>query len=787
MSEQVSAARPLWVGQRVRRVEDPRFLTGQGRYVADLQAAGLVHVAFVRSPHAHARIKKIDLDGLTGSAEALAVVTGKELAAHRIWVRTAQGPQGQPPMPALALETVHYVGQPVAAVVARDRYIAEDLAELIGVEYEPLPAVVSPLDALRDEAPAHQGRSTNLVMHDERWPQELDEVFRTAPVVVRETLRHPRLSHMPMETRGLMAAYTPGTRHLTVHMSTQMAHTMRDALALIFGLSEAQVRVITPDVGGGFGLKAAIFPEDVATVYLAMQLGRPVKWISDRRESFLADAHARDTTHVVAAAFDRAGNWLALADQMVSTVGAFPFPRNPGGVLETALAAQVLAGPYKIRHYGYKIDVVLTNTAPTGPYRGVHGPAATWAHEAMIERAARALGSDRVQLRRQNMVTKDEFPYQSVTGALYDPGSYIESLDAAMTAIDYNGFAAEQQRARADGRLIGLGIANYLELTAPGIFRDHLRQHHIPYDSATVRMEPSGHVAVWVGVNSHGQGHATTIAQIVADELSLDLDRVHVYHGDTAAAPYGQGTAASRSITMGGGAAKLAAAAVREKLVQIAALMLEAAPADVELVQGGQIQVRGAPQRAVSVAEAAHRAYRVPQLLPAGMQPRLEETRSYSPQAAVTFANGCHAAVVEVDPATGRVTVLRYLVAKDCGVVINPAVVDGQVRGGVAQGIGSAFLEQIVYDEAGQLLTTTWMDYLLPTVRDVPRTIEFVHLQTPSAHPGGMKGAGEGGMVGTPAALAGAVENALSHLGVSVAELNLHPEKVLGLLQQSPT
>lgn len=768
------ATRPQFAGQRIKRLEDPRFLTGHGQYVADIQLSGTVHVAFVRSNYAHARIKGIKVEEARKDPRCFAVLTGAELAQAKVFLPGAQNA----PLPALAIDEVCYVGQPICAVVAPDRYVAEDLAETIEVAYEPLPAIVDTLAATQSDAPkANLAFPTpgNVFFHMEHATDGIDDLFADPQVVVvRQTFRTQRQTGMPMETRGIVASWEPGTAALTVYAATQMPHGLRDTLAAALHLSQSKVRVISPDVGGGFGMKAPVYPEDVVVSFLAQQLGRPVKWISDRREGILADTHARDGLHIAEAAFSKDGLFLGLRDHMISPAGAYPLGLS-GAVAETMLATLVLPGPYKVQQYAWQIDGVLTNTTPTGTYRGVWGPAATWVQEGMIERAARQLGIDRVEIRLKNMVRKEEFPYHSVAGVVYDPGSYQESLQLAMEKIGYAGFEEERRQAAAQGRSLGLGIACFIEPTAMGVMGDEPLM--VPHDVASIRIEPSGQVIAQVGISSHGQGHETTVAQLIADQLGIDVQNVTVLHGDTAAVPYGGGTGGSRSITIGGGAAILAAQELRQKVLQIAGQLLEAAPEDLEIADG-TIQVKGVPGRTVTLAQVAQTAYMLPQKLPQGMEPGLEATKRYAPPP-ITFSNGCHAAVVEVDQATGAVKVLRYVVVEDCGKMVNPMIVEGQITGGVAQGVGSAFLEQLVYDENGQLMTTTWMDYLMPESTDAPK-VDFGHIETPSQNPGGMKGMGESSLIASPTALVSAVEDAL---GVWVGELPLTPQRVLALAE----
>ncbi|MCL6563076.1 MAG: xanthine dehydrogenase family protein molybdopterin-binding subunit [Firmicutes bacterium] len=763
------AQAPRFTGQRIRRVEDPRFLTGRGRYLADLEPLGTLAVAFLRSPHAHARIRRLDVTPALQVSGVAAVVTGADLTEANIY---CAGLGGQP-YPPLAVDEVLYVGHPLVAVVARSRAQAEDAIDAVVVEYEPLPAVVDPVEALAEGAPrVFSQAESNLCFHLEHTPEGLDALFAEAACVVRGTFRHQRQTAVPMETRGILAQYEPVSSRLQVYASSQWGHGLRDGLAKALGLPQSKVQVTLPDVGGGFGAKYGVYPEDVVVAWLALKLGRPVKWVSDRLEAMVSDFHARDSIHIAEGAFAKDGTFLAIRDHMISPAGAYLLDGS-AAVLETVIASLVLPGPYKVQAVGFRIDGALTNTTPLGTYRGVWGPAATWVQESLMERAASELGLDRVQMRLHNMVRKEEFPYASCTGVVYDPGSYQESLQTAMEAIDYPGFLKRQREARAQGRYLGLGIAAFVEPTSLGAWQPE--PPTVPYESAVVRMEPGGEVVVQVSVNSHGQGHETTIAQLVADALSVDIGKVTVRFGDTAAAPYGGGTFGSRSITVGGGAALEAAGRLRDKILAIGAHLLEAAPEDVEL-RDGTVAVKGVPARSLSLAEIGRVAHWVPAKMPSGMEMGLEASSRYVPPP-ITFSNGCHAAEVEVDPKTGRVRIQRYVVVEDCGVMVNPTIVEGQIIGGVAQGVGAAFLEELGYGEDGQPWATTLMDYHLPSVTDVPR-VECLHLETPSAVPGGMKGMGESAMVASPAALVLAVEDALSPLGVRFERMPLTPERV---------
>jgi carbon-monoxide dehydrogenase large subunit len=761
-------------GARVRRLEDPRFLTGRGRYLDDIVLPGMLHAAFVRSPHARARIEAVDVSRALEMPGVVDVLTGAELAAAGLFL---QGPSMYGfRMPILAHDEVRYVGEPVALVVARSRYEAEDAAEAVRVAYRPLPPVVDMEAARRDEERVHAGRS-NVFFRKTYATPDIDRVFAEAPVTLTARFRSQRHTAVTLEPRGCIADFDPGTKSSTFYVSTQSPHNVRTTLAELFGWPEHTLRVVAPDVGGGFGMKAAIYPDEVAVLLMSRRLGRPVKWVSDRRESLLADVHARDDLARVEVAADREGHILAVRVHIMADAGAYPAFPYTAATSETAFAAQMMPGPYRIRHFAFTAEAILTNKAPFGAYRGVWGPIASFVQEGIVDRVARALGLDPVEVRRRNMIRRDEFPWRSATGMEYDPGSYLESMEKALAMAGYEAFRERQARLRAEGRLVGIGVSVFVEPTA---FAGS-EAGDIPYESCLLRVEPSGQVIAFTGLGPSGQGHETTLAQIIADELGIRPEDVIVHHGDTSTAPYGGGTGGSRSGLTGGGAAKAAAVQVKDKIRRIAAHLLEASPDDIVL-EDGMVFVAGVKERGLPLREVANAAYMQVGNLPEGVEPGLEALGRYRPAREITFSNGCHVATVEVDPKTGRVTVTGYWVANDCGRVINPTIVEGQIHGGVAQGIGSTFLEHLVYDESGQLLTTTLMDYLLPTATEVP-TIEVAHIETPSESFGGVKGMGEGSLIAAPAALAGAVSDALAPYGAFVSELPLTPDRVLGLIE----
>jgi len=767
------------LGAPVRRREDPRLLTGRGCFVSDVERPRLLHVAFVRSVHAHARLVDVDVARATRAPGVVAIVTGRDapVAGHGIRARSALPGYVETEQPLLAWPTVRYSGEAIAAVVAVDRYSAEDAAARVRVAYEPCPAAVDVLAATRDDAPrVHEATGRNVFLARRFEQGDVPAALAAAAVVIARTFRTNRQCAAPLEGRGGVAEFDAIEGKLTLWAGTQVPHLARHVLAEILGLPENRVRVVAPDVGGAFGVKAVVYPEDVLLCLLARHLGRPVKWVEQRREAMQASAHARDHHYTVRAGFDPAGRLLALDVRAACNAGAYSvWPWTAG--IEALMAGGLLTGPYKLPHYRCEVTAVATHTTPAGPYRGVARPATTFVMERVLDLGARALGLDPVDIRRMNLIGPADLPYTSATRLVHDSPSYPVCFEKVVEAIDYAAFRAEQARARARGRYIGVGFAVYNELTGLGQAasagpRMPFRTGH---EGATVRMDPSGGVTVLAGVTSQGQGLETTVAQLVAAELTLPIDLVRVVLGDTDATPFGLGAFASRQAVIGGGAAVRAARAVREKALRVAAHVLEAAVADVTLADG-QAFVRGTPGRAVTLAEIARIAHLETHRLPADLEPGLDATRFYDPIRG-TFAAGAQAAIVEVEPETGVLTIRRYVCVEDTGRVINPLIVDGQVQGAIAQGIGGALVEHHVYDLSGQLITGTLMEYALPTAALVP-PLETTHIEEPAANLLGVRGVGEGGSLGPAAVLANAVADALGPLGVEPDALPLTPARV---------
>jgi carbon-monoxide dehydrogenase large subunit len=765
-------------GAPVRRKEDERLVSGRGRYVSDVELPRMLHVAFVRSPHARARIRSIDTTAALACAGVVAVATGADddFGPMRIRARSALPTHVATEQPILAWPEVRFAGEAVAAIVARDRYAAEDGAALVAAEYEALPPAVDAFGAGRGVAAVHEAAPDNVLLSRRFESGQVEAALAGSAAVVERVFRTNRQTAAPLEGRGGVADWNAGDGKLTLWSGTQVPHLVRHGLAEVLGLPENRIRVVAPDVGGGFGVKAMLYPEDVALCLLARRLGRPVKWVEQRREAFLASAHARDHHYAVRAGFDRAGRLLALDVRIACNAGAYSvYPWTAG--LEALMAGGLLAGPYKVEHYRCEVAAVATNTTPAGPYRGVARPATTFVMERVLDLGAAALGLDPVEIRRTNLVSPADLPYTSATRLVHDSATYGVCFEKAVEAIGYESFRAEQARLRATGRYVGIGFANYNELTGLGQAasagpRMPFRTGH---EGVTVRMDPSGAVTVLTGVTSQGQGLETTVAQIVASELGAPLDTVTVVLGDTDATPFGLGAFASRQAVIGGGAAIRAARALREQITLIAAHLLEASRDDLE-VADGRVVVRGMPDRALPIAEVARVAHLETHRLPADVDAGLEATRFYDPIRG-TFAAGAQAAVVEVDPATGEVAVRKYVCVEDTGRVINPRIVEGQVQGAIAQGIGGALLEHLIYDAAGQLLTGTLMEYALPTAAAIPPFV-LDHIETPAENLAGVRGVGEGGTLGPAAVLANAVADALAPLGTEVNELPLAPARL---------
>ena len=754
-------------------------------YVGDVRLPNMLHAALVRSVYAHARIREVDVQEARDLDGVVGVWTEREIKGRispfpeSFEIHPARWLEGvkpvlQGPRPtALAHGKVHYVGEPVAIVVAKDRASAEDAVDAVAIDYEELPVVADPEESLRPCAPlVHEGSKSNVVFGFSIVKGNVDQALGAAPYRLSERFRHHRYCAAPLECRGVLAWVEPKTNILTVWSSTQMPHLVRRQIAAQLGLPEEGVRVIAPDIGGGFGPKVFAYPEEMLVPFLALELGRPVKWIEDRSEHFISTAHGRDQLHDVEMAFDETGRILALRDRFLLDNGAY----NPMGLTDAYNTAAHIQGPYKIPNLSVTGTCVSTNKVPNAPYRGAGRPEAVFVMERSIDIIAARLGLDPATVRQRNLVQPEEMPYHA--GILYrdgepicyDSGNFPETLKRALEAADYDELRKRQREARKHGRYLGIGIGCYVEGTGVGSF-----------EGAKVRIDSSGQLIIATGATGHGQGHETVYAQIAADLWGVSLDKVSLIEGDTASVPFGCGTFGSRSTVNVGSAIHGASTRLKEKVRRLAAHILEANPDDLELDRG-KVFIRGMPQRSISFAELARAA--VPgwaSKLPDEMEPGLEAIFYFVPPT-VTWANATHVAVIEVDVQTGAIKLLDYTVAHDAGRLINPLLVDGQIHGGVAQGIGAALYEEIIYDPNCQMLSGSFVNYLLPGSMEVP-SIKTVHLQSPSPlNPLGVKGLGEGGAIAPPAVIANALADALLPQAARVNEIPLTPERVMEIL-----
>jgi carbon-monoxide dehydrogenase large subunit len=762
-----------WIGARLLRKEDERHLLGAGMFIADIRMPGLHDIAFVRSQMAHARVRKVakpaDAAARVFTLADLGAINvleaGPELAAFR-----------HGPYPPLADDRVRYAGQAIAACVAPSRAQAEDLADRVTVDLEELPAVVDCVAAMRpgsprlfDSWPDNAFIASSVVAGDA-------QALASAPIRLRRQFRTHRQATVSLECRGALAYWDPRMDELVVYLSTQGPHMMRLGLAQTLGLPLNKIRVIAPDVGGGFGGKNRLQPEEIAVAAIALKTGHPVRWIEDRREHLLASIHAREHFYDLTIAADLGGDLLGIEGDIYIDAGAYALWPT-GAFMEASMAARIMPGPYRIKTLKLNTFTVATNKAPMGPYRGVARPGACFALERLVDEVARELGREPVEIRRINMVTSAELPYETAGGMLLDTGDYLASLDTAIEMVDLPAIRRRQQAGEPDGRAIGVGFAFYTEQSGHGQVEWSKRKSRIVpgYESAMARMLPDGSVLIYVGVQNHGQGHETTLAQIAAHELTIDPSRISVRYGDTATAPFGFGTFGSRSIVFAGGAVNKACRLLAEKLQRIGAHLLQADMAKTRIEKGA---VHG-PSGAVGFAEIAFAANARQEQLPAGMEPLLEVTTTYEPpDSGGVFSYGTHAVVVAVEPDTGEVEILDYVVAEDCGTMINPMIVDGQIQGGIAQGIGTALYEEIPYDDAGQPLATTFGEYMMPCAPEIP-TVRIAHSVTPArATAYGVKGVGEGGAIAPPAVIGNAVADAFRAIGATIDETPLTPRRI---------
>ena len=772
------------VGTRIRRREDPRLLQGKGSYVDDLRRPGMLHLAFVRSEAAHARVVSIDADAARAVPGVLAVYTPEDLEALvcPILADSTRPSYQAAATPVLAGEVVRYVGEPIAVVVAESRYEAEDGAEAVAVDLEPLPALLTMEQAMDPDADAiHETIPDNLFNHFQVAHGDTETAFANADFILEAEYRAGRVAPVALEPRATIAEWDAAGEELTVWSSHQAPHLLRTGLARHLQMAEGRIRVISPDVGGGFGSKLTLYVEDLVTAAAARLIGYPVKWVSDRREDLLTAMHGREQTHRLRVAVDADGKVLGMRIKIMASNGAHAiWPMT--AALDSGQASENVTGPYDIPNYDRDVYAVVTNKTPMGPYRGVGRPAACFSMERTMDEIAARLGLEPLEVRRRNVIRS--YPKTTATGLVIESGSSAQALDQMAELLDLPAFRAEQARLRAEGRYRGVGLAAVVEHTAlgPQMAASKGIDIGLGMETASVRAEPDGHLTVLVGTHSHGQGHETTFAQVVADEFGLPLEKIAVRFGDTAVVPYGMGTWASRSLVYAGGAAILAARDVRDKALEIAAHQLEANVDDLEMTRG-EIVVKGSPDAKVAFAEIARIANHASHLLPPELEPGLESVRRYRAPDPGTFSNSLHAVTLEVDIRTGLVQLQRYLIIEDCGTLVNPLIVDGQVHGGTAQGIGQALLEEMPYSEDGQPLATTFLDYLLPGFSEVPM-MHVHHRESPSPHSlGGFKGMGEGGAINAPAAIANAVTDALRPFGIRADHTPITPNWLLGRIR----
>jgi aerobic carbon-monoxide dehydrogenase large subunit len=766
------------IGVAVLRKEDAEHITGQARFVDDIALPGMLHLAFVRSTHAHANLGAIDASRALGVQGVVAVLTAADLE-FQAGVPCGSNPTGdakQPLRPVLAQGRVRMVGEPIAVVAAESRHAAADGAAAVEVDYEPLPVITSAEAALKEGATQlHDEAPGNLCCSIRHETGGFSEAVAGAEVIVKQRVLNQRLTPVAIEPRGVVAQFQPSTGEVTLYTSTQIPHFVKTFVSVVNGTSEAKVRVIAPDVGGGFGSKLNCYAEEFAAVAVSKALGgRPVKWIEARSENMLATIHGRDQVQDAELYASSDGTIIGLRLRVIANMGAYLQLLGPSIPHLTLFMAP---GPYTISNVSIQIDCVFTNTTPTDAYRGAGRPEATHLIERLVDILVRRIGGDPAEVRRKNFAR--EFPFTSATGLAYDSGDYDKTLDRALELVGYEELRGRQAQARGEGRLFGIGLSTYVEICGlgPSAVTKAIGLAAPGWESSTVRLHPTGKVTVITGTSPHGQGHATSWSQIVESELGVPFDDVEVIHGDTAFAPYGLGTYGSRSVAVGGTALYHSLGKVKDKARKIVAHQLEIDPGDLEF-EAGRFSVKGSPERGMSIAEVIGAAWTADNL-PEGVEPGLEETTYFDPPN-FTFPFGCHVCVVEVDRQTGKVTIERYLAVDDCGRVINPMIVDGQVQGGVAQSVAQALFEETVYDEDGQLLTGNLVDYMIPSAAEIP-PIETERTETLSpTNPLGVKGVGETGTIAATAAVVNAVCDALD---VDHMDMPLQPERVWRALQ----
>jgi aerobic carbon-monoxide dehydrogenase large subunit len=783
-----------YFGTGVRRREDKQYTTGNATFVDDIKLEGMLYCAFTRSPYGHARIIGIETKKAAEHEGVVKVITADELDRETYRYKIEISAPVTKPLSYvyLAKEKVRYVGEPVAAVIATDRGIAEDAAELVEVEYEELPVIVDAETALKRDAPLlYPEWKENLFVKWELRAGDVDVAFKRAAHVFKQKYRSQRYAGTPIETRGVVCDYNKGTDMLTMWTSKQDPYVEKLLFSEVLRQPENRLRVISPSVGGGFGIKLNIFAEDVVVAYAAKLLGKPVKWIEDRKEHLMVCTHAREQVHYLEAAVDNDGTLLAVRDKIIGDVGAgTTYPHT--GVGSCKFSGDIITGPYKVKNVWYDIYCVVTNKFPYGAYRGFGQPEAVFAMERMMDKIARELHMDRMELRSKNVIRKEDMPYRSPSGQIYDSGDYVGELNELARLIDYKSFEKLREEKRKEGKLIGLGVAMNVESTACTIAFLPLGAH----EASKVKVESDGKVTVTLGISNIGTGLETTIAQITADQLGVRIEDVNVIAGDTLGGIFSLGLYGSRGAVTCGGSTSIAADRVRRKVLSIASSMLEARVDDLDIAEG-EIFVKGTRQKSVGFRDVAQIAYNMIYKLPSDVEPGLESTSYFNPPPIKGFpeedglmnvtgamTSAAHAAIVEVDVKTGQLKILDYAISHDCGVSINPMIVEGQVHGGLAQGLGGALMEELVYDDNGQLLTSTFMDYLIPSTMDVPNVkVHSMEVASPYI-PGGMKGTGEAALISPAPTMASALEDALKEFDVEVFQTPLTSDRVWALIRK---
>ncbi|BFM17561.1 xanthine dehydrogenase family protein molybdopterin-binding subunit [Maricurvus nonylphenolicus] len=781
------AAKSKYVGSRVKRREDPRLLTGRGKYVDDIKVAGLFHIAFRRSDYSHAEITSIDTEAAKASPGVVGVFTADDIwdEFNPILAQSRMRNYQPTTMAILAKDKVRFVGEAVVAVVAESRYLAEDAAALVEIEYNELPLVTDPEESVKEDSPKlHEQLASNIIVQREFNRGDIDQAIFESAVHVKERFRFHRKTSLAMENRTYMAQYDGGTEELTLHTSSQVPGIVRDILVDALDIPGSHLRVVAPDVGGGFGGKTSLYPEEVLVCILAKKLEGAVKWTSDRIEDLISTSQGFDELIDAEIAVANDGTILGVRADVIGDVGAYSiYPWTAG--IEPVQVISFMTGPYKVEHYHGRVRGVATSKPPTGPYRGVGRPVSTFVMERLVDMAAQKLGMDPSEIRRRNLVQHDEFPYKTASGIMWDKSGFMEGLEGACEAIDYDALRSFQAEAREQGRMVGIGIASFAELTGIGsrLSASPGMPINTGTETATINLDSTGGITARFGVTSYGQGLETSLAQVVADELCVDIEKVRIIQGDSAQVSHSTGSYASRGAVMGAGAAMLAGQELLQKLKRVASILL-ACEIDQLSYEDGVFSALTSDNK-YSLRDLAKAYYSQMGIIPAPLRNDIGDlsvTRVYDPEWGTT-SSSTHIAMVEIDSETLKVDIKKYVVAEDCGQMLNPMIVDGQVHGGVAQGIGAALFEEMIYDEQGQNLTASLVDYVVPSSTEIPR-MDVVHLDLEKPKTlGGVRGMGEGGTIGAPAAIANAVSDALSPLGQQVTTLPVTPERVFRLIE----